>query len=100
MPRKRRVSYPGHYEVRKVAGDKTIKWHDRKVFVSNLLRFDYVGLDAGKTFLFHETVVLALNALSVTQAQIARFGELLEGLDVVSHAKKIEQISWAEYRAQ
>jgi transposase InsO family protein len=45
MPRRRRVSYPGHFEVRKVASDKTIKWHDRKIFVSNLLRFDYVGLE-------------------------------------------------------
>jgi putative transposase len=39
------VSYPGHFEVRKVASDKTIKWHDRKVFVSSLLRFDHVGLE-------------------------------------------------------
>jgi transposase InsO family protein len=40
-----RVRYPGHFEVRKVASDKTIKWRDRKVFVSGLLRFDYVGLE-------------------------------------------------------
>jgi transposase InsO family protein len=38
-------SYPEHFEVRKVAGDRTIKWHDRKVFVSGLLRYDYVGLE-------------------------------------------------------
>jgi transposase InsO family protein len=44
-PRRRRIRYPGHFEVRKVAGDKTIKWHDQKVFVSNLLRFEYVGLE-------------------------------------------------------
>ena len=44
-PRTPRVRYPGHFEVRKVASDKTIKWHDRKVFVSGLLRFDYVGLE-------------------------------------------------------
>jgi putative transposase len=41
----KKVKYPGHFEVRKVASDKTIKWNDRKVFVSNLLRFDYVGLE-------------------------------------------------------
>lgn len=45
MPRTRRVEYPGHFEARKVASDKTIKWHDRKVFVSGILRFDYVGLE-------------------------------------------------------
>lgn len=44
-PRTPRVRYPGHFEVRKVASDKTIKWHDRKVFVSGLLRFDHVGLE-------------------------------------------------------
>lgn len=41
----KKVKYPGHFEVRKVASDKTIKWNDRKVFVSNLLRFEYVGLE-------------------------------------------------------
>ena len=45
LPRTRTVRYPGHFEVRKVASDKTIKWHDRKVFVSGLLRFNYVGLE-------------------------------------------------------
>lgn len=44
-PRGGKVEYPGHFAVRKVASDKTIKWHDRKVFVSGLLRFDYVGLE-------------------------------------------------------
>jgi putative transposase len=45
LPRKGKVEYPGHFELRKVASDKTIKWNDRKVFVSNLLRFEYVGLE-------------------------------------------------------
>ena len=44
-PRTPRVRYPGHFELRKVASDKTIKWHDRKVFVSGLLRFETVGLE-------------------------------------------------------
>jgi len=39
------VRYPGHFEIRKVASNKTIKWHDRKVFVSGLLRFDHVRLE-------------------------------------------------------
>jgi hypothetical protein len=37
--------YPAHYEIRKVAGDKTIKWHDRKVFVSELLIRDHIGFE-------------------------------------------------------
>ena len=45
MKRASPIEYPGHFEVRRVAGDKTIKWHDRKVFVSNLLRFENVGLE-------------------------------------------------------
>lgn len=44
-PRTKRVRYPGHFETRKVASDKTIKWHDRKVFVSQVLRFATVGLE-------------------------------------------------------
>ena len=39
------LTYPGHFEVRKVAGDKTIKWRDRKVFVSKLLMREYVGFE-------------------------------------------------------
>ena len=39
------MRYPGHFELRKVASDKPIKWHDRKVFVSEMLRFDVVGLE-------------------------------------------------------
>lgn len=44
-PRQRPIRYPGHFELRKVAGDKTIKWHDRKIFVSALLRFQTLGLE-------------------------------------------------------
>jgi putative transposase len=44
-PRTPRVRYPGHFQLRKVASDKTIKWHDQKVFVSGLLRFETVGLE-------------------------------------------------------
>jgi hypothetical protein len=39
------VQYPGHFETRRVASDKTIKWHDQKVFVSKVLRFETVGLE-------------------------------------------------------
>ena len=44
-PRSPRVCYPGHFETRKVASDKSIKWHDQKVFVSKVLRFETVGLE-------------------------------------------------------
>lgn len=39
------LEYPGHYELRLVAGDNTIKWKTRKVFVSGLLRHRVVGLE-------------------------------------------------------
>lgn len=45
MPRASKVRYPGHFEVRKVASDNSIKWHDRKVFVSTVLQRDHVGLE-------------------------------------------------------
>jgi len=37
--------YPDHFEVRKVAQDKTIRWKNRKVCVSQLLRYEYIGLE-------------------------------------------------------
>jgi transposase InsO family protein len=39
------LEYPGHYELRLVAGDTTIKWKTRKVFVSGLLKHKIVGLE-------------------------------------------------------
>jgi putative transposase len=39
------IEYPSHFELRKVAGDKTIKWLDQKVFVSNLLKREYIGFE-------------------------------------------------------
>lgn len=39
------VSYPDHFEVRKISQDTTIRWKNRKVFVSNLLARDYIGLE-------------------------------------------------------
>lgn len=39
------VSYPPHFELRKISQDKTIRWKNRKVFVSNLLRFETLGLE-------------------------------------------------------
>jgi putative transposase len=37
--------YPGHFEIRWVAGDTTIKWKGRKVFVSGLLKHRPIGLE-------------------------------------------------------
>lgn len=37
--------YPAHYERRRVAGDATIRWKKRKVFVSTLLKQHHVGLE-------------------------------------------------------
>jgi transposase InsO family protein len=37
------LTYPGHYELRRVSGDATLRWKSRKVFVSSLLK----GLDVG-----------------------------------------------------
>ncbi len=37
--------YPGHFEIRHVSGDATLRWHNRKVFVSNLLKRYDVGLE-------------------------------------------------------
>lgn len=37
--------YPGHFEVRQVSGDATLRWNSRKVFVSTLLNGRRVGLE-------------------------------------------------------
>jgi len=39
------LEYPGHYELRLVAGDSTLRWKSRKVFVSKLLERKVVGLE-------------------------------------------------------
>ena len=39
------LQYPGHFELRLVAGDSTLRWHKQKVFVSSLLRHRVVGLE-------------------------------------------------------
>lgn len=39
------IEYPGHFEVRRVSGDTTLRWNNRKVFVSSLLKRHYVGLE-------------------------------------------------------
>jgi putative transposase len=39
------IEYPGHFEIRRVSGDSTLRWHSRKVFVSNLLKYQDVGLE-------------------------------------------------------
>ena len=41
----REQTYPPHFEVRKVAQDSTIRWKARKVFVTSLIHYDYVGLE-------------------------------------------------------
>ena len=46
MPRQLKPPcYPGHFEVRKVAGHGMIKWKDVSVFVSNTLAHCHVGLE-------------------------------------------------------
>jgi hypothetical protein len=39
------LEYPGHFELRRVSGDCTLRWKGRKVFVSSLLKHDFVGLE-------------------------------------------------------
>lgn len=39
------LQYPGHFEVRRVSGDSTLRWNARKVFVSSLLDKRFVGLE-------------------------------------------------------
>jgi hypothetical protein len=39
------VSYPPHFEVRLISQDKTIRWKNQKVFVSNLLKREHIGLE-------------------------------------------------------
>ena len=46
LPRNRNpIEYPGHFEVRGVSGDATLRWKSRKVFVSSLLMGRDVGLE-------------------------------------------------------
>ena len=39
------IEYAGHFEVRRVSQDSTIRWKHRKVFVSSLLGRNFVGLE-------------------------------------------------------
>lgn len=39
------LEYPGHFEVRRVSGDSTLRWNGRKVFVSSLLKKRSVALE-------------------------------------------------------
>jgi hypothetical protein len=39
------VEYPGHFELRRVSGDNTLRWKNRKVFVSSLLKRKVVALE-------------------------------------------------------
>jgi transposase InsO family protein len=39
------VDYPHHFEIRRVSGDCTMRWRNRKVFVSSLLKQRCVGLE-------------------------------------------------------
>jgi hypothetical protein len=51
-----RVRYPGHFEPERPASDKRTKWHDRKVLVSQILRFDRIGLEeSAKAYGLHPT---------------------------------------------
>ena len=39
------LEYPAHFEVRQVSQDATLRWRNRKVFVSSLLKRKLVGLE-------------------------------------------------------
>ena len=39
------IEYPGHFAIRRVSGDHTMRWNNRKVFVSTLLEGRKVGLE-------------------------------------------------------
>jgi transposase InsO family protein len=39
------IEYPAHFEIRRVWGDSTLRWKNRKVFVSSLLKHDFVALE-------------------------------------------------------
>lgn len=39
------LEYPGHFEIRRVSGDCTLRWNGRKVFVSSLLKKRSVALE-------------------------------------------------------
>lgn len=39
------ISYPLHFGVRKISQDTTIRWKSQKVFVSNLLTGEFIGLE-------------------------------------------------------
>lgn len=39
------LQYPAHFELRQVSGDNTLRWKNRKVFVSSLLKYKTVGLE-------------------------------------------------------
>jgi hypothetical protein len=39
------LQYPAHFELRQVSGDNTLRWKNRKVFVSSLLKYKAVGLE-------------------------------------------------------
>jgi hypothetical protein len=39
------LEYPGHFEIRRVSGDSTLRWNGRKVFVSSLLKKRSVALE-------------------------------------------------------
>jgi hypothetical protein len=39
------LEYPGHFEIRRVSGNCTLRWKSRKVFLSSLLKYRSVGLE-------------------------------------------------------
>ena len=56
------VEYPGHFEVRYVSANGGIKWHDKYLFISNVLIGEYVGfeeIDDGIWSLYFGPVLLA-----------------------------------------
>jgi len=45
VERPRMLTYPAHFERRLVSGDSTLRWKNRKIFVSSLLKYHAVGLE-------------------------------------------------------
>jgi len=56
------IAYPGHFEVRKVAQNGTIKWRNQCLFLTEVLSHESVGLqevDDGIWALYFSTILLA-----------------------------------------
>ena len=63
--RLRRPEYPGHFEVRKISTFGAFRLHSRQIFLSQALRYDYIGLeeidDGLWNLVYYNTVLGRLN---------------------------------------